>query len=209
MARYFTAFGIAALVTISLFYLMQHLISGKHSPLTINQSASTFDIIRLKRAEDVVTKQRQLPEPPKEPVAPTTFPQLAKANTKPELITPAFKLPFPGIPSLDLKHDLLTGVSTEIAAPQENSEVVALLKVEPDYPRKAARQSIEGWVKLAFTVLEDGSVSDIKVLDASPKRIFNKAAKRAIMRWKFKPRVVNGQPVKQQAVQIIEFKLNK
>ncbi len=209
MARYFTAFGIAALVTISLFYLMQYLISGKQSPLTIPQSTNTFDIIRLKRTEEVVTKQRQLPEPPKEPVAPTTLPQLAKTNTKPALITPAFKLPLPGIPSLDLKQDLLTGVSTEIAAPQENSEVVALLKVEPDYPRKAARQGIEGWVKLAFTVLEDGSVSDIKVLDASPKRIFDKAAKRAIIRWKFKPRVVNGHAVKQQAVQIIEFKLNK
>lgn len=209
MARYFTAFGMAALVTISLFYLMQYLISGKHSPLTINQSANTFDIIRLKRTEEVVTKQRQLPEPPKEPVAPTTLPRLAKTNTTPQLITPAFKLPLPGIPSLELKHDLLTGVSTEIAAPQENSEVIALLKVEPDYPRKAARQSIEGWVKLAFTVLEDGSVSDVKVLDASPKRIFDKAAKHAIMRWKFKPRVVNGQTVKQQVVQVIEFKLNK
>ncbi|MCI0507482.1 MAG: energy transducer TonB [Gammaproteobacteria bacterium] len=199
----------AALVTTSLFYLMQYLISGKHSPLTINQSTNTFDIIRLKRAEDVVTKQRRLPEPPKEPAVPTTLLQPAKTSSKPELITPAFKLPLPGIPSLDLKRDLLTGVSTEIAAPQENNEVIALLKVEPDYPRQAARQGIEGWVKLAFTVLEDGSVADIEVLDASPKRVFDKSAKHAIMRWKFKPRVVNGQAVKQQAVQVIEFKLNK
>jgi len=209
MTRYLSAFGMAALVTISLFYLMQHLIAGKHSPLTTSQSANTFDIIRLKRADDVATKQRQLPEPPKKPEAPTTLPQLTKTTSKPQLITPTFKLPLPGIPSLELKRDLLTGISTEITAPGENTDVIALLKVEPDYPRDAARGGIEGWVKLEFTVLEDGTVSDIKVLEASPKRVFDKAAKRAIMRWKFKPRVVNGQPVKQQAVQVIEFKLNK
>ena len=196
-------------MTISLFYLMQTLIAGKHSPLAFNQSADTFDIIRLKRTEDIATKQRQLPDPPKEPVTPTTFPKLATTTDKPVLTTPNFKLPLPGIPSLDLKRDLLTGVSTEIAAPQENSEVIALLKVEPDYPRKAAQQGIEGWVKLEFTVQEDGKVTDIKVLEAEPRRIFDKAAKRAIERWKFKPRMVNGKAVKQQAIQVIEFKLAK
>ena len=209
MARYLPAFGIAALVTFSLFYLMQYLIAGKHSPLAFSQSADTFDIIRLKRTEDITTKQRQLPDPPKKPVAPTSFPKLAKTTSKPQLNTPAFKLPLPGIPSLDINRDLLTGVSTEIAAPKENSEVIALLKVEPDYPRKAARQGIEGWVKLEFTVLEDGKVTNIKVLEAEPRRIFDKAAKRAIQRWKFKPRMVNGKPVKQQAIQVIEFKLGK
>ena len=209
MTRYLPAFGIAVLVTISLFYLMQYLISGKHSPVAHNEIINTIDIIRLKRAEDIATKQRKLPDPPKEPVAPTSSPKFTKTTNKPLLVSPNFKLPLPGIPSLELKRDLLTGISTEISAPKENSEVTALLKVEPEYPRKAARQGIEGWVKLEFTVLEDGTVSDIKILDASPKRVFNKSAKRAITRFKFKPRVVNGKPVKQKAIQVIEFKLNK
>lgn len=209
MNRYLPAFGLSALVTLSLFSLMQFLISGKHSPIVSNQSTNTFDIIRLKRTEDIATKQRRLPEKPKEPVKPTTFPKLAKKTSKPELVTPDINLPLPGIPSLDLKQNLLTGVNTEFAAPQQNNEVIALLKVEPDYPRKAARQGIEGWVKLKFTVNEDGSVIDVKVVDAEPRRVFNKSAKRAIKRWKFKPRFVNGKAIKQQAIQVIEFKLNK
>jgi protein TonB len=209
MPRYFTAFGIALCFTISLFYLMQYLISGKHSALAFSQSTNTIDIIRLKRSEDISTKLRRLPDPPKDPVAPTSPLKLVKTTSKPALTAPDFKLPLPGIPSLDLNRILLSGVNTSIASPNENNEVIALLKVEPKYPRKAARQGLEGWVKLEFTVLEDGTVSNVKVLDASPKRVFNKSAKRAILRWKFKPRIVNGSPVKQQAVQTIEFKLNK
>lgn len=209
MSRYLSAFGSAALVTISLFYLMQYLISGNHSLLAVTQSGNTFDIIRLNRTEDIVTKQRQLPDPPDEPIPPTKTQKITQTKAKPQIVAPALNLPLPGLPALQLQRDLLTGVSAEVTAPQQNNEVIALLKVEPDYPRKAARQGIEGWVKLEFTVLEDGSVTDIKVVDAEPRRVFNKSAKRAIKRWKFKPRVVNGKALKQKAVQVIEFKLNK
>ncbi len=47
----------------------------------------------------------------------------------------------------------------------------------------------------------------VKVLEAQPKGWFERAAKRAILKWKFKPKVVNGHPVARRAVQVIEFKL--
>jgi protein TonB len=209
MTRYLSAFSTALFVTISLFYLMQYLISGKHSPLAVNQSGDTFDIIRLNRTEEIVTKQRQLPEPPKEPVAPTKFPELAKDTNNPQIIPPKVNLPVPGIPSMQLQRSLLSGVSAEVTTPQENSEVTALLRVEPDYPRKAAIKGVEGWVKLRFTVLEDGSVTNVIVIDSKPRRVFEKSAIRAIKRWKFKPRIVNGKAVKQTAIQVIAFELNK
>jgi len=209
MTRYASSIGVALLVTFSLFYLMQYLISGTHTSLLSAQGTGTFDIIRLKRSDDIITKDRLLPDPPTEPVAPKTLPPLAKSSNKPQLVTPAFQLPLPGIPSLDIARSLLNGVSTEIAVPGENSDVIALMKVEPDYPRKAAQQGIEGWVKLEFTVREDGTVADITVLDAEPKRVFEKSAKRTIERWKFKPRMVNGKAVQQRVSQVIEFKLAK
>lgn len=209
MTRYLSALGTAALLTISLFYLMQYLISGKHSPLAASQSGNTFDIIRLSRTEDIVTKQRKLPDPPEKPVVSAKFPKLAKVDSNQKIVPPALNLPLPGLPSLQLQRDLLTGVSAEISAPQENSEVIALLRVEPDYPRKAAIQGVEGWVKLRFTVLEDGSVTDIVVIDSKPRRVFEKSAIRALKRWKFKPRVVNGKAVKQRAIQKIVFELPK
>lgn len=207
MTRHFTALGIALLVTFSLFYLMQYLISGTYSQIHRSETSKTIDIIRLKRAEESIVKQRILPEPPQEVKPPSPLLAPNKTNTKPTLTAPALSIPLPGIPSFDLKTTLVAGVNTEIASPSQSSEVIALLKVEPDYPRQAARQGTEGWVKLEFTIIEDGTVTDVKVLEASPKRIFDKSAIRAIQRWKFKPRISNGRAVKQQAIQTIEFKL--
>lgn len=85
--------------------------------------------------------------------------------------------------------------------------VVALLRVEPAYPRKAARNGDEGWVKLEFTITEQGTVVDPVVLDARPRRTFNRSAVAAIRQWRFKARVVDGKPVATRATQIIEFKL--
>jgi hypothetical protein len=45
------------------------------------------------------------------------------------------------------------------------------------------------------------------VIAAEPPRIFNREAMRAILRWKFRPRIVDGQPVSREAEQVIEFKI--
>jgi protein TonB len=54
----------------------------------------------------------------------------------------------------------------------------------------------EGWVKLSFTIDEVGGVVDVEVIDAEPKRLFDREAKRALSRWKYKPKVVDGKPVR-------------
>ena len=66
----------------------------------------------------------------------------------------------------------------------------------------------EGWVKVAFTVTETGTVKDVSVVEAEPRRIFDRAAKTAILKWKFKPKMVDGKAVERQAVQTIDFKLS-
>jgi len=208
MNRYFSAFGLSVLVSFSLFYLMQYLVTGNSSALSRTGTVNTIEIIRLKLTETVATKQRQLPDPPKQPVTPTPLQKFAPANNKPVLVTPTLKLPLPGVPALDTHVGLLSGINAEVGTPEENNEVVALLKVEPDYPRNAAIKGIEGWVKLEFTVLENGTVADVKVLESNPKRVFDRSAIRALSHWKFKPRMVNGKAVKQRAIQVIDFKLN-
>ena len=55
----------------------------------------------------------------------------------------------------------------------------------------------------------DGTVAKPNVTEADPPRIFNTSAMRAILRWKFKPRIVNGKPVSRRGVQVIEFKLEE
>ena len=55
----------------------------------------------------------------------------------------------------------------------------------------------------------DGTVADPNIMEAEPPRIFNTSALRAILRWKFKPRIVDGKPVPRRGVQVIEFKLEE
>jgi len=86
-------------------------------------------------------------------------------------------------------------------------EVVALLKSTPEYPRKAARNGKEGWVKIEFTITERGTVAQPKVVASKPRRIFDRAALKAIRKWRFMPKTVDGTPVSRRAVQVIEFKL--
>ena len=58
-----------------------------------------------------------------------------------------------------------------------------------------------------LTVDEDGKVIDAVISNSRPPRIFDRAALQAVLRWKFKPRVVNGVPVQQVGTTTIEFNL--
>ena len=83
-----------------------------------------------------------------------------------------------------------------------------LVRMEPKYPAEAARAGIEGWVKLMFSIDISGQVSDIEVLDAQPPRVFDREAKRALAKWKYKPPMVNGTPQPQSGMQVVlDFKL--
>ena len=62
-------------------------------------------------------------------------------------------------------------------------------------------------MKVKFTVEADGSVSSPKIMESKPPRVFDTAALRAIKKWKFKPKVVNGVAVTQNGTQVIEFKI--
>lgn len=73
-------------------------------------------------------------------------------------------------------------------APIRAGDLVLMQRVEPQYPIRALQQGIQGSVTLSFTVQTDGSVSDPRVMSAKPRRgIFDDAAMRAVLRWKFKP----------------------
>lgn len=86
-------------------------------------------------------------------------------------------------------------------------DAIPLLKIEPNYPRKAARARKEGWVKVAFTITEQGRVRDPVVVKSRPRKLFDRSALEAINKWQFQPKLIDGQPVTARATQIIEFKL--
>jgi periplasmic protein TonB len=89
------------------------------------------------------------------------------------------------------------------------SGVVPLVRVPPKYPARAASRHIEGWVKVEFTILTDGSVDNAIAVGSEPENIFDDAALTAISKWKFKAKIVNGVAVQQRAVQKLQFKLEQ
>ena len=86
-------------------------------------------------------------------------------------------------------------------------EVMPLNDVRPEYPYRARQQGIEGHIKLAFTITAAGRVENIRVLEASPRNVFDREARRAASRWRFAPRTENGAPVSREAVKTLHFRL--
>jgi TonB family protein len=89
------------------------------------------------------------------------------------------------------------------------SGIMPLIKVNPIYPNRAASHDIEGWVRVEFTILADGSVADAIVVQSMPEAVFDDAALAAIEQWQFKPKMVNGIAVPQRAGQQLQFKLDR
>ena len=88
--------------------------------------------------------------------------------------------------------------------PVNVGQVTPTNQVGPNYPPRAQRRGMEGFVEVAFTIRRDGSVdsSSIRVTSAQPRRVFDDAAREAIAKWQFEPsdRLRN-------ATQRIEFEL--
>ena len=62
---------------------------------------------------------------------------------------------------------------------------------------------------MEFTITEAGTVVSPKVIASKPVRIFDREALRAILKYKFKPKIVDGVAMTQVATQRIDFKLAK
>lgn len=89
-----------------------------------------------------------------------------------------------------------------------DNDVIPVVRVRPEYPPQALRNNIEGWVQVRFTVTASGSVRDAAVVASEPGTTFDEAALKAIARWRYSPRVVDGEAVERVGVEtIIRFEL--
>ena len=76
-----------------------------------------------------------------------------------------------------------------------DGEYLPIVKIAPVYPAGAQARGIEGWCLVEFTVTTTGTTRDVKVVDADPKSIFNKTSINAALKFKYRPRVVDGEAV--------------
>lgn len=79
----------------------------------------------------------------------------------------------------------------------------------PEFPQDARLEGIEGWVRFTYTIGRNGYVSDVRIVDAQPRYVFEQAVKRAVRQWRFEPVLQDGVPVERDVTQTIEFALGK
>lgn len=91
-----------------------------------------------------------------------------------------------------------------------DTDVIPLVRIAPEYPPRALRRGVEGWVQVQFTITATGAVKDAKVIAAEPPGLFDEAALRSIARWRYNPKIEGGVAVERVGVQtVIRFVLEE
>ncbi|HEX6851111.1 MAG TPA: TonB family protein [Candidatus Polarisedimenticolaceae bacterium] len=86
------------------------------------------------------------------------------------------------------------------------SEPIVVRKVAPVYPPEAKSAALEGVVTLQATLLRSGRVVEANVKESSDP-IFDDAARRAVLRWRYKPVTQDGKPVSIYFTVVVRFKV--
>lgn len=203
--RYLVSVVLAAVVTIAAFYLMHRLISGDGGDRERLDPPPGIRFGPVDIETEIQQKERKKPEPPPPPETPPPPPDIQVSDVQ----TTTQDLPQMEMPDLNLGVGAGPPVLGAVGMDRKaEGDVVPLVRINPQYPRDAAMNQIEGYVTIEFTITETGSVRDPRVIDSKPPRVFDREAIRAILRWKFKPRVIDGEAVARRATQTIEFNLD-
>ena len=196
---------VGVVVTLGLFYLMQYLIQGADSALTDDKIGNLVDFVRVKQDQQLETKQRKpkKPPPPDEPP-----PDVPPQNFNVAVDSAGFNMS-----NVDLS------VSVDVGGGGfgiSDGEYLPIVKVQPQYPRRALSRGLAGYVIVEFTVTAQGTVKDPFVVEKcghipnarspvdcvdKPNSVFDSAAVKAALKFKYKPKVIDGNPVETAGVQ--------
>jgi len=194
-------------VTLGLFFMMHKLIELGRVEMDEDAAIRIVDFVRMRKETKTQTKKRELPQKQKldaQPAPPSL--KMPKAGGGGPGIK-AVRLSAPA-PAIERKVRMVGGPALGSAPSDAGS--IPLVRIQPMYPREAAEKRIEGWVLLEFDISTTGAVKNARVLKARPPRIFDKAARQAIRKWKYKPKIVNGQAVVTKGVQVkLTFELDE
>ena len=186
--RAFIGAIVAVPVAFGLFFLMQSLIDKEYEQEDID-SRKIADIVVPEREIDINTKEVK-PEKVEDPEEPP-----------PDLDT--LEVDFDT--SMDVANIAPNaGVQVEISSSGMSSgdgEYLPIVKVAPIYPRRAQTRGITGYCIVEYTVTKSGSIRDPQPVDCQPSGVFESASVKAAEKFKYKPRVVDGEAIEVAGVQ--------
>jgi protein TonB len=200
--RYTLAAVVASGVTFGLFYLMQALISMGVAEAERVFTGQVLEFVRLKRDSELDLKKRRMPDkkPPEEEPPP---PELDLTRpVRPDQSLDAM--------TIAVANPVDIGGGLDLGMLASDQDIVPIVRVNAQYPPRAADREIEGWVEVEFTISAAGTVKDPVIVAANPGTIFNRAALRAIRKWKYSPKIEGGVAVERPKVRVrINFDLEE
>jgi protein TonB len=184
---------LATVVTAGLFWTMQYLIDIADRSLNEDASTNLVDFVRLKRDESI--QRRQLkpkkPPPPDAPPPQPPTPQLDSLNPNAE------KIAISAAP-VETEIEMSGGFSLGVG----EGDYLPIVKVAPIYPQRALSRGIEGFCVVQYTVTRQGTTRDPFVIeDQCTSSLFHRASLDAALKFKYKPRVIDGAAVEVPGVQ--------
>lgn len=172
------------IVTFTLFWIMSFLVGTGTSKLDDSKRIRITDFISQDRDRELLSDL--------------------------ELLKPAIKKPPPPKPDQDfdnqsISNDSAVGVNSSYSGfdlqigglSASEGEYIPIVKVAPIYPQSALQRGVEGFCVVEYDVTEIGTVENPVVLeDSCSSSLFKRASVRASEKFKYKPRVVDGVPVR-------------
>jgi len=183
----------ATVVTLSLFWLMQYLIETADRTLNDDGAGNLVDFVRVKRDEQI--ERRQLkpkkPPPPDTPPPQPPTPQLDNLNPSAE------KIAISAVP-VETDIEMTGGFSLGVG----EGDYLPIVKVAPIYPNRALTRGVEGYCVVQYTVTRQGTTKDPIVIESQcTSSLFHNASLNAALKFKYKPRIMDGEAVEVPGVQ--------
>lgn len=185
----------ALTITLILLYAM-YLLVHKDYPVVVPKPVPPIPNVIAEFPSEIQIMPEALPVKPIEQVLPPSVkivePVEVESNPGTGFIEPVViaKPPIPGV----------FGVG----------QMVPFIKIAPQYPQAAAAKGIEGYVDVMFDVTALGTTENIRIIAYVPSTVFNKSVIKAVQGWKYKPHVVDGNPVKTHDVKDrVRFSMEK
>ena len=200
IGRYIFSIVVGSVITLTLIFVMHLLIEHAEDAVTTERTKHMLDFVRVKRNETLNTEEFTPEKPPKPPETPPEVPPQDMDSVDPS--APTINVPPPSV-SADVNVGGPGGMNIA------EGDYLPIVRVAPVYPARALSRGIEGYVDMGFTVTPSGTVQDPVVL-FSTSSLFERAATRAVLKFKYKPRVVDGVPVEVPGVKTrITFKIEE
>jgi len=179
-------FGLA--ITSALFWVMPYMIETTDRQLDESDSTMLVDFVRLRRDETVHRRELKprKPLPPQSPPPLPSTPQFESLNPNAETIA---------ISATPAETDIeISGAGFSLGVGE--GDYLPIVKVAPIYPQRALLRGIEGYCVVQYMVTRQGTIRDPFVIeDQCTNSMFQRPSLQAALKFKYKPRVIDGQAV--------------